>query len=210
MIGRNDAKCPSTSNTDAEAARQLDRRQRGRQRNAEIEHLTVDHGDAVAGLLELRRAHLRVELIEDRHLHTAGDQRKRRLAEDRGERVLRAERFVRHVDERTDREHRLGLRRRRRRRQRDEREARSDEARAHRLTPIPRSTARASINPKPNESSRPGAPRSIAYFSITASIAAGDVMPCCIIIAATPATCGAAIEVPIYPTVANTSKRGAV
>ena len=29
-------------------------------------------------------------------------------------------------------------------------------------------------------------------------MAAGSVMPCCISIAATPATCGAAIDVPVY------------
>src|SRR5437764_1481955 len=170
-----------------------------------MKHLAVDHGNAVAGLLELRRAHLGIELIEDRHLHAAGDERKGRLAEDRAERVLRGERLVGHADEGTNRKHRLGLCRRRRRRQRDEREPCHQDARSHRLIPIPRSTARASINPKPNESSLPGAPRSIANFSMTASMAAGDVMPCCIIIAATPDTCGAAIDVPMYPTVAITS-----
>jgi len=40
-------------------------------------------------------------------------------------------------------------------------------------------------------------PRSIAVFSSASSIAAGSVMPCCISIAATPATCGAAIDVPM-------------
>src|SRR5262245_14172557 len=66
----------------------------------------------------------------------------------------------------------------------------------HRANPKPRRVFRASIRPNPNTGSRPALPRSVANLSSAASTAAGLVMPCCISMAATPVTCGVAMEVP--------------
>src|SRR5204863_8637432 len=154
----------------------------------------VGDDDAAAGLLESRPADFAEERIEDNHLDAAAEKLAARFSKHRVERVLRAECLLGERKEPADADRRRGLRGCGCRGGRDER--RENEG-PHRAIPSPRSTARASISPKPNELSRPGAPRSIAYCSIRASIAAGDLTPCCIIIAATPATCGADIDVPM-------------
>src|SRR2546425_454372 len=129
------------------------------------------------------------------------------------------ERLSRPQHERPDREGRCILRRGRR----GQSQTYQKHACAfHRASPNPRSALRASTSPNPNEQvlgatalvpggheSPPVRLKGTALFSSASSMAAGSVMPCCISIAAMPATCGAAIDVPVTPIVPSRSKRGA-
>src|SRR5262249_5437756 len=149
-------------------------------------------------LLEAREADVEVVpvLFDDRQ--TAAPQLLPRLAKGRLERILCHEPLF--VDER-ERAEQIAARHLRRCRRGDAKtsdcEHHREHDRLHRVSPSPSRELRASIMPKPKVLSRPFAPRSTANFSSAASTAAGSVMPCCINIAATPDTCGAAIEVPV-------------
>src|SRR4029077_15637813 len=194
----------------------FERRDVGRKRNPKAEALAVGEKRALASLRIARGADIDVVLAVKGHLQAAAEKRPVRFAEhclecfDRGKRAFRAH------DVRPERDRRLGWQRRqhtagcrtwgrpgwclcRRGSREPERQEDRDRRGPHFASPTPLSAARASSSPNPNVSERPGAPKATAVRSSRSSIAAGSVTPCCMIIAATPATCGVAIDVPMMP-----------
>src|SRR5262249_19398164 len=179
----------------------LERRERGRERNAEGERLAAADERALPGILEPRRRQLDEIRAVDQHLNAAAEERLIRPSENGIERLGGRERFQRAQNEWTDRERRhiAGLLRRRR-----GREHQHDEERKgclHRASPSPRRALRALTSPNPKEQVRPAGavtptghssvaalPSGSASFSSASSIAAGSGMPCCLRIAAMPGT----------------------
>src|SRR3954468_8671206 len=180
--------------TEPISARDLERRDRRGERNAQPERLAAAEVRALARLPEPRCGELGEEAIVEHDLDTAAEERKVGLLERSVEGIRRRERLIGRHHEWPERNPRRILRRSRsgnRQAGQEQRDA------SHFANPSPRSAARASTRPNPNSSSRPVLPRSMAVFSSASSMTAGSVIPCCMSMAATPATCGAAIDVPM-------------
>ena len=165
---------------------------------------------ALARLLEAEAVDVDEEAAPERQLQPAAVQRVNGLAEDGSNVSVRRE-FLACKDE--ERVEAKGPARRSASpsRREDETERRPIDGDSRRDQEHSRRTRRVSLRQpqseqraagidlaEPEESlSRPAAPRSVAKRSRAASIAAGDVMPCCISIAATPETWGVADDVPV-------------
>ena len=190
---------PVETRVKAVSPNQFNGRQGRRHRQAEMKDLAVVDEDLIACFLESGGREIDEVAIPKGDVEAAAVQRFNALPERRVEALRRREPCAGNLRERPEGNawRRLRARRRRRRAKGDCTGDERSQTRDHRARPSPRNELRASMRPYPNRSSRPGAPRSIANFSMAASIAAGAVMPCCIIMAATPVTCGVAIDVPM-------------